>query len=285
MRRRTFLLGALAVSACSSGEPSGSLVVAAGEEGGLYLDFARLLAANAPSGLHITPVATGGSMDNLNRLRTGEVDLALTLADSATPDLLALGRVYENYLQLVVLADSPVQSVADLAGKPVSLGAPGSGAALQGSRLELGADVRHMPLDDAVDALKRGEITALLWSGGVPTPRLARERGLRLLPLDGQIPRLRAAYGSVYELVTVRAGVYDSAVEVPTVGTANLLVCKPTLPDGLAGAVVRMLVQRAAQLVPAQALGTQFLDVRSLIVTGRVGLHPGAAAEYRRLHG
>jgi uncharacterized protein len=37
--------------------------------------------------------------------------------------------------------------------------------------------------------------------------------------------------------------------------------------------------------VPDQALGTQYLDVRSLIDTGKVPLHPGAATEYRRLHG
>jgi uncharacterized protein len=285
VKRRTFLLGTLAVTACGTGDPTGTLTLAAGEEGGLYLDFARLLSANAPDGLRINPIATGGSMDNLNRLRAEQADLALTLADSATPELVALGRVYENYLQLVVLADSPVRSAADLRGKPVSLGATGSGAALQGSRLELGADVKHMPLDDAVEALKRGEIAALLWSGGVPTPRLARETGLRLLPLDNQLPRLRSAFGSVYELVTVRSGVYGSTTETPTVGTANLLMCRPELPDDLAGAIVRMLVQRAAQLVPAQALGTQFLDVRSLIVTGRIALHPGAAQEYRRLHG
>lgn len=48
---------------------------------------------------------------------------------------------------------------------------------------------------------------------------------------------------------------------------------------------MRLLVGRAAELVPEQALGTQYLDVRSLIDTGKVPLHPGAAAEYRRLHG
>ncbi|GLZ31539.1 C4-dicarboxylate ABC transporter substrate-binding protein [Lentzea sp. NBRC 105346] len=284
MRRRTFLLALLA-TACGTGEPQGELKLAAGEEGGIYLDFARLLAANSPEGLRITPIATGGSQDNLDRLRKGEVDLALTLADSATPDLVALGRVYENYLQLVVRADSPVRNLDDLRGQPVSLGAPGSGAAVQGARLDLQARELHMSLDPAVDALQRGEIAALLWSGGVPTPRLAKETNLRLLPLDGVLPRLKAAYGSVYEHVTVRAGVYGSKADVQTVGTANLLMCRRSLPDDLAGAVVRMLVRKAANLVPNQALGTQFLDVRSLIVTPRIDLHPGAAAEYRRLHG
>jgi hypothetical protein len=37
--------------------------------------------------------------------------------------------------------------------------------------------------------------------------------------------------------------------------------------------------------VPEQALGTQFLDARSLIGTTTIPLHPGAAETYRVLHG
>ncbi|MCX2947735.1 TAXI family TRAP transporter solute-binding subunit [Lentzea sp. NEAU-D7] len=287
MRRRTFLLGALALTACGTSEPTGTIRIAGGEPGGFYNDFAALISRLAPSPLTITPVETGGSADNLRHLREGGADIGLSLSDSAhmEPGLVALGRVYENYLQLVVLQSSPYTTAADLVGKPVSLGADGSGAALQGSRLALGVREEHYPLRNAVDALKAGEIAALLWSGGVPTPELDRAGGIRLLPLDGFLPRLRQDFGKVYERVDVRTGVYGSPVDVPTIGTPNLLVCRPDLSTEFAGAVVRLLVGRAAELVPEQALGTQYLDVRSLIDTGKVPLHPGAAAEYRRLHG
>ncbi|GAB2850955.1 TAXI family TRAP transporter solute-binding subunit [Lentzea nigeriaca] len=287
MKRRTFLLGALALTACGTSEPSGTIRIAGGEPGGFYYDFAALISRLAPSPLTITPVETGGSADNLDHLRKGTADLALTLSDSAHLEsgVVALGRVYENYLQLVVLDSSPYRSATDLVGKPVSLGAAGSGAALQGERLALGVQEEHYPLRNAIDALKAGDIAALLWSGGVPTPELNKATGIRLLPLDGFLPRLRQDYGKVYERVDVRMGVYGSTTDVPTIGTPNLLVCRPDLSTEYAGAVVRLLVAKAAELVPEQALGTQYLDVRSLIDTGRVPLHPGAAAEYRRLHG
>ncbi|GGN01180.1 C4-dicarboxylate ABC transporter substrate-binding protein [Lentzea pudingi] len=287
MKRRTFLLGALALTACGTGEPDGTIRIAGGEPGGFYNDFAALISRLAPSPLTITPIQTGGSADNLQHLREGNADIGLSLSDSAhmEPGLVALGRVYENYLQLVVLKDSPYTTAADLVGKPVSLGADGSGAALQGSRLALGVQEEHYPLRNAIDALKSGEIAALLWSGGVPTPELDKASGIRLLALDGFLPRLRQDYGKVYERVDVRTGVYGSPADVPTIGTPNLLVCRPDLSAAFAGAVVRLLVGRAAELVPEQALGTQYLDVRSLIDTGKVPLHPGAAAEYRRLHG
>jgi hypothetical protein len=49
--------------------------------------------------------------------------------------------------------------------------------------------------------------------------------------------------------------------------------------------VARTLVAAAPDLVPESALGTQYLDQRSLIGTGEIPLHAGAVAAYRALHG
>ncbi|MEJ2856720.1 MULTISPECIES: TAXI family TRAP transporter solute-binding subunit [unclassified Saccharothrix] len=291
MNRRLFLL-ALLTAGCTGGSSAAGLRIAAGEKGGLYYDFATLLAAQLPG----VVVETQGSLENLQQLRDGRSQIALALADAAgTADpalqLRALGRVYENYLQLVVREDDPAQTVADLAGRRVSLGAAGSGASLSGERMlaTTGLDrtvrVEHFRLGEAAQALVDKRIDALLWSGGVPTPTLARLSGIRLLPLASVLGGLRTAYGSVYEQVPVPVGVYGAVREVPTIGVANLLVCRASLPDGVAAEVTRTLVSRAAALVPEQALGTQFLDVRSLIGTAGLPLHPGAAETYRDLHG
>ena len=112
--------------------------------------------------------------------------------------------------------------------------------------------------------------------------------GIRLLPLAGLLPRLRTGpdgTGSGLEAVTVPAGAYRGTPEVATIGVANLLLCRPDLPVPVADALTRVLVRRATRLVPTTALGTQFLDVRSLISTGAVPLHSGAIAAYRELHG
>jgi TRAP transporter TAXI family solute receptor len=309
--RRSFLLGGLALLAgCSSGGydgPERALTIAAGEEGGFYLAFAKLLAEQinrAEPRLHCTALPTEASRANLELVRTARADLALVLADSALTALAgnppfatqvplrALGRVYENYMQLMVRADSPIHSVADLADRTVSFGAPGSGAALFGDRLldvtGLHPRVEHLQLADAVAGLAGGRLDALLWSGGVPTPALAEldsRVGIRLLPLDDVMAKLRAAFGPVYESVQVPSGAYRLVDGFRTIGVANLLVCSPTLPDDVAGAVVSVLVRQATDLVPQPAVGTQFLDARSLIGTWGLPLHPGAAATYRELHG
>jgi uncharacterized protein len=296
-------LGVLAAGCSSRDGPP--LAVAAGEPGGFYVEFAELLVRQLQARGIATRVAeTGGSVDNVVRVGDGSAALGVALADivliarrgedpfPAPVDLRALGRVYENYMQLVVRADDPAEDVADLAGRRVSLGAPGSGAAVFGDRLldatGIAALVTRRPLREAITALETGTTDALLWSGGVPTPALAElaaRRPIRLIPLAQHLPRLRARHGSVYRPVLVPQGAYGTSTAVPTVGVANLLVATAALPNDLAGAIARTLVGSAPALVPAAALGTQYLDQRSLIGTGDVPLHPGAAAAYRDLHG
>ncbi|MCI2420308.1 TAXI family TRAP transporter solute-binding subunit [Saccharopolyspora sp. K220] len=302
MRRRTLLAlaGAGLVSACTAGAPDRTIRIAAGEPGGFYTAFAKQLAAEVPTtapGLRMVVSSSQGSVANVELLRDGQADLGMVLADTAAAvhngelgpriALHALGRVYENYAQLVVLADSPVPNLDELAGRTVSIGAPKSGTALFGARLlaaHPGMRAVSLQLDEAVAALASGRIDALLWSGGLPTPVLKTlddRVGIRLLPLDAT----RAACGAACDPVLVPPGAYRRTTGVPTVGVANILACSPELPADLAEAVVRCLVLRAPFLVPQQTVGTQFLDVRNLIGTGPVPLHPGAQRAYRDLHG
>ncbi|MFI6775581.1 TAXI family TRAP transporter solute-binding subunit [Nocardia sp. NPDC050412] len=301
MRRRKFLaLTVLGVTAGAVGCGEGPELVrlASGEVGGFYHAFAELLAAVAQEAgtVGIEPVTTTGSQENLGMLANGQVDAALALADSVQSErapLVALGRVYENYLQLAVRSDAPIQQVTDLRGTRVNLGAAGSGAAVTGERLLWAAgvnpvsdvDISHRPLRDAVAGVESGELDALLWAGGVPTDALDVPQRLRLVELGELAAPMRERFGHLYDLVEIPADAYDSGRSVRTVGVANLLLAAPTMSDAAAGAIVELLVSRADRLVPAEAAGTQFLDSRSLIGTDSVPLHPGAAAVYRRRHG
>ncbi|MFF3485037.1 TAXI family TRAP transporter solute-binding subunit [Streptomyces sp. NPDC002701] len=293
--------------------PSGVLRVATGEPTAFYEAFGRLLTAEierAYPRLSCRVRTTAGSLTNIGLLRDRRADLALVLTDTALAaqgtdlfprpvPLRAIGRVYETYLQFVVRADSPVREVSELGGHTVSLGATGSGAAVLGERilhaagLSPGTDVPvlHLPPADAADAMRAGSIEALIVAGGVPLPVLTGlddGPGLRFLPLAGLLPRLGGRdglAGSGLEEVSLPQGAYRSAGGVATIGVSNLLVCRPDLPRAVAEAVTRLLARRASALVPDNAVGTQFLDVGSLIGTGGIALHPGAAEAYRALHG
>ncbi|KUM68267.1 C4-dicarboxylate ABC transporter substrate-binding protein [Streptomyces curacoi] len=294
--------------------PEGRLRIATGETDGFYAAFGRLLAEQVTAAwprMSCEVLHSEGSVANVRLLQGRGAEVALALADIAWAayggsgpfgrpvPLRAIGRVYENYVQLAVRADARIRTVAGLAGHTVSLGAPASGGAVLGDRLLRAAGltpgtdvhVRHLLMPEAARAMRDGTVDALLVAGGVPLPVLSgldARPGIRLLPLAGLLPRLRAGTGrsgSGLEAVTVPAGAYRGTPEVATIGVANLLLCRPDLPEPVAAALTRVLVRHATRLVPSTALGTQFLDVRSLISTGVVPLHPGAVVAYRELHG
>lgn len=299
LRAGVVSLTAVAMGACAT-DPPMQLRLAAGEVGGFFWEFSGLLsdAAAGMSEVEVVPLTTSGSLDNLYALISGRAELAMTLIDAAyshpSTDLAAVGCVYENYFQVAVRADSTILAASDLRGRRVSTGAPGSGATVLSHRVLDAAGVSgpdavrevQLSMKAAATALSDNEIDAVMWAGGLPTPAFAEPRSeIRLLELGSLVPNLRRAFGTAYEAVPVPANVYGSHPEVTTVGIPNLLLAHPDVPNRVVAALVSVLLDRSSALVPGQAIGSQFLDARSLVMTGGIPLHPGAEEEYRARHG
>ena len=297
-------LGLLAASlaGCGLGGGSQRLAMACGERGGTYVQFGELLRAvlERRGTATLAVLESGGSIDNLAMLAAGEADLAIALADAVADDdgdLVAIGRVYQNYLQCVVRVDGPIRALADLAGRRVSVGAPGSGAALTAARVLEAAGLTTgssavvpsaLQLSVAVESLRDGTIDAFFWSGGVPIPAvlsLQREVPVTLADLTPALPALVAAHPGEYVSTAVPSGVYGTARPIPAIGVSNLLVARPALADDLAAALVDALVEDAEALVPADGVGVQYLTASSLIDTAPVPLHPAAERRYRERYG
>lgn len=283
-------------------------MVAGGEPGGFYLEFASLLAsALQRNGVARTAAAisTGGSADNFQRILSGAAALGPVLVDSAAElmnanpgRVVAVGKVYENYVHCIVRRDSPFRTFADLGGKSVGTGAVGSGTTLAAGRIIIAAGVgpdskdpvqqHQLGLNDGLAALRLGSIDALLWSGGLPTAAITkanRDVGLRFLDLAGLLPRLTSKYGDFYEHAVIPEGSYAGTPSVNTIGVANLLLCGADLNAEMVRQTVLLLVDHARELIPKSSLGIQFLSPETLISTAGLPLHPAAADAYRELHG
>ena len=307
MSRRTFFLAAAALTAtaCIRGEPGGRLRLAAGDPGGLYLAFAEILAErlNARySDVTVEVLATEGTVENLERLRAGDVDMGLALADVAERDRAArpvdtapqaVARVYENYLQVIVRESTRAQELSDLEGERVSIGPPGSGAAATSEVLFDAAGLRgrlemvNYRLRDGLAQLADGSIDALVWSGGVPTPAVAEldsQLPLRMLNIGRFAPAMSRLAGYPYVVRRVPAGEYVPP-GIRSLGVPDLLLCRQDSDSDLIAAVVNVLDTDAPQLVPPYVQGLQYLDAPTMIQTGLIPLHPGGVGEYRRLHG
>ncbi|GAA1411130.1 C4-dicarboxylate ABC transporter substrate-binding protein [Glutamicibacter uratoxydans] len=297
----------VAFGGCSA-HSADELNIAAGEEGGVYFEFATLLSlALVRHGIAKTSraIATEASVQNLNMLASGDAQLSLALADTVAQyrqdghgsKPVALGRVYQNYFHCISRAESRIFTLDDLAGRRIGTGAAGSGTWVTGQRIlkAAGLPTAARPPEevklgyaDGLEALKSGDIDALFLFGGMPVrgvAELARHVDLRLMNLNDVLQSLRRSYPGLYDHVTIPGGTYPRVPEASSIGVANLLMASESLDEDLVGRIVRMLVEHAQELIPEQTAGMQFLSPQSLISTAGQPLHPGARTAYRQLHG
>ena len=305
-RRSALACIALAVCAMLAGcggerpLPQAQLRIATGNTGGVYIEYgeglARAVNRHLPR-LDASVRRTDGSRENLELLADKRVEVAFSLADSAEAfrrkdELRALASLYDNYVQLIVRADSDVHSVADLAGLDVSLGAPGSGTALIANRVlrltSWNGAARPRPLqldlEGSTEALRRGRIDAFFWSGGLPTPAIAelsRAVPIRLVDLRGVAAKLTASYGDLYHGSRIPRKVYGSDDVVRTVSVANLLVVRRDLDTTTAYRLTRLLFQQRAELIADGHPEAARLSYPTALGTFPLRLHPGAASWYR----
>lgn len=298
----------LAVSSCAPQPLFEQVVIAGGEPGGFYLEFAALFAAALEKNgvtRNASTISTGGSADNFRAILSGSAMMGPVLVGTAaelvianTGSIVAIGKVYENYIHCIVRKDSKISVFSDLAGKAVGTGASGSGTALAAERIIAAAGLgqgsktpimqHELGLNDGLAAVVQGTVDALLWSGGLPTAAITKSNqdvGLRFLDLDGLLPRLTAKYGDYYERAVIPENAYAGTASVNTIGVANLLLCRADLTAEMVRRTVLLLVDHASELVPKSSLGIQFLSPETLIGTAGLPLHPAAARVYRELHG
>jgi uncharacterized protein len=306
MSRRAFLLAtAVLAAACIRRESGGRVRLAAGDPGGMYLAFAEILAKRVQTrypNIAVDVLPTEGSVENLARLRSGDVDMGLALADVAERDRAtgpaasapqAVARVYENYLQVIVRDSSAAQQLSDLQGLRVSFGAARSGGAatsevlFEAAGLHGRVDMQTYRLRDALARLADGSIDADVWSGGVPTPAIAdldTELPLRILDIGALAAPMSQIAGYPYVVRRVPTCGYVPP-GIRSIGVPNLLLCRQDITADLVAAVVDVLATEAPHLVPPYVRGLQYLDAPSMIQTGVIPLHPGAVGAYRKLHG
>lgn len=289
--------------------------LAAGADRGEYAAFAHAWAAIAgEQQLKIAAVATGGSEENLDLLRSGSVILALTQADTAHAalsssgpfrgqggfgNLRALGSLYPEYVHIVVREGAVLQTASDLKGARIALGPEGSAVrstlqrVLAAHGLEQGRDYQavELRLGEALPALKRGDIDAAAHVIGLPAAPLRNmlgegEQGLRLLPLaDQAVERLtQPDDGTV--AARIAAHVYPGQrVPVKTVAIPALLVTTDDLSRDEAARLVRSVYQHGNDLLSRGSTQGSQVSVRTARVGLTIPLHPGAEQALAELAG
>ena len=289
----------------------GRLYVATGNTTGVYYQigggFADLITKYEP-GFVARAEPTGGSGDNIARIADGDMDLAFCNGDAAADgasgtgvfagkkqQIVALTRVYRNYVHLVARSEANIATFADLRGKRVSTSSLNSGSdilagrILQAGGIDPDKDIvrQRLSLPETTKGMQVGTTDALFFTGGLPTPGVTdlltgSPGAYALIPLDAQLPPLTAKYGSVYGTAVIAKSVYNTPADVTTIVVFNMIITSPTLPDQLAYDLTKLVYDHQRELAKAHPSGSDF-DKANGPATDPVPLHPGARRYFQGL--
>ncbi|MFW7341566.1 TAXI family TRAP transporter solute-binding subunit [Pollutimonas sp. H1-120] len=281
--------------------------IAAGAEHGQYLRLARALSHEQDS--RIVPLITHGGEENLQLLRSGKASVALAQGDAALDAyqgtnafqdqgpysaLCAIASLYPEPMHILVRADGKLASVADLRGKRVAIGEPGSASrttalrVLKAHGLELhDISARELSIGAALLALQNQEVDAIMQVIGVPADSVRdslRDMPLRMLPLSENAVTLLADSKTGYFPYTVSKGSYPGLDrDIPTIATAALLLADASLSDAEVASLTRDLFREGRDFSAlGSAQGAQ-ISIASSRIGLSVPLHPAAAKELESL--
>ncbi len=262
----------------------------------------------AEHGIRCSVESTGGSVYNLNTIRSGELDFGVAQSDwqfhayngtdtfadqGANPDLRSVFSLHAEPFTVVARADSGVKNFNDLKGKRVNIGNPGSG---QRGTIEVVMDAKgwtrsdfslaaELKASEQASALCDNKIDAMVYVVGHPSGAIKEATtscdSVIVEVKDESIDKL-IADNSYYRQATIPGGMYrGNPDDVLTFGVGATIVSSAKVPDDVVYHVVKAVFENFdtfRQLHPAFANLKKEEMVRDALTAP---LHPGAEKYYK----
>lgn len=253
-------------------------------------------------GVNSKTQTTGASVENVNLLTLGKVDMVLALSDVVTDavkgennfdkpiaNIQQIAVLYPNVVQLVSTQGSGIKTIEDLKGKRIAVGDQGSGTEVNARTLLEGfgmtyddLTVDYLGFADAADAMKAGKIDAAFFSSGLPNSSLLElEQGLDLQIVSINQDTLKELIKTkpYFKTFEIPAGTYGNETAVPTAAIMNALLVRSELSEGDGYKLTKALFDNLEGLKNAhQAAADISLDTAQ---QGMVApIHPGAKRYY-----
>jgi uncharacterized protein len=283
-----------------------TIAIGTGGTGGVYYPLggglANLLSKHLP-GYQATAEVTGGSVDNLKLIGSGQSEVAFTMADAALDafkgedkfrgakvSVRTLMVLYPNRMHVVTIEGTGIEKMSDLKGKRVSTGSPGSATEVMAFRvieaagLNRDRDMRRERLGvaESVNAIKDRKIDAFFWVGGLPTAAvtdLGATPGLKIKMVDHSVvvDKMNAKYGNLYVTDVIPAETYPKQDRDNKISTVwNILVTNDKMPDNIAFAINKVIFDYKADLIAVHKEAEAIDYKYQLKDNSPVPWHPGA---------
>ena len=297
-----FLMGAVATVYAAD-----NLVLATGGTAGTYYPFGGAMAKiwnSKIKDMNVTAQTSGASAENVRLVNKKEVELALVQSDTldfafnATEAfkeplkaMNAVAVLYPEIIQVVVGAASPIKSIADLKGKKVGVGAPGSGTEANFRQLldaygmkKEDVNAQFLSFSESAEAYKDKHIDAFIVTAGIPNAGImdvATQNEIRILDIPADVAAKLTQKYPFLAAVKVPANTYKGqTAEVSTVAVNAVLICGSSLSEAMVYNLTKALFENQADLASAHAKGKE-LNIKTAVTGVSIPYHPGAVKYYK----
>lgn len=291
------LIASIALMGCSKKE---YLSMLTGGTGGTYYPLgggmAKIINDKADN-VEIDAKSSNASADNVKALQDGEDEVAFTqtdvmsnavegeneFEDNEVDNVLAMGSLYPETIQIVTTEEAGIESVEDMEGKAVSVGAPGSGTYVNAEQiLEIHGlsmddiDAQNLDFDESTGGIQDGNIDAAFITAGTPTGSvegLGATEDISIVPIEqDKVEELVDTY-PYYAEDTVEEGMYDLDEDVETVAVLAMLTVAEDVDEDTVYEMTKAIYENTDSIGHDKA-GEISLDT-ALDGIG-IDLHPGA---------
>jgi TRAP transporter TAXI family solute receptor len=306
--------GALLAADLASAQDQKFITIGTGGVTGVYYPtggaICRLVNKDrAQTGIRCSVESTGGSVYNVNTIRSGELDMGVVQSDvqykalkgegeefeSQGPydDLRAVFSVHAEPFTVVARADSGIETFDDLKGKRVNVGNPGSG---QRSTMEVLMNAKGWTMDDFAlaselksaeqsQALCDNKIDAMVFTVGHPSGSIQEATttcDTKLIPVTGPEVDQLVEQNPYYAKAVIPGGMYRGTDDdVETFGVKATFVTSAAVPDDVVYEVTKAVFENFddfKKLHPAFA-NLQQEDMVTQALSAP--LHPGAEKYFK----
>lgn len=291
----------------TTSQKKAQMILATGGTAGTYYPFggamAQIFNSKVPN-VNITAQATGASVENLRLVNKKEAELAMVQSDmldyafngtesfkEKLPNLSGIAVLYPEIIQLVVRADSGIDTIADLKGRKVGVGAPGSGTEANFRQLieAFGMDYKvlnpqYLSFSESADQFKDNHVDAFLVTAGIPNSAIqdiATQHNIKILSLsDDKIAQLTQKYPFLAP-ATIPPNTYKGQTEaIKTVAVSATLIVNPQVAEDVVYNITKALFENQSELARASAKGKE-LSLETAVKGMSVPFHPGAAKYFK----
>ena len=259
-------------------------------------------------GIHCAVESTGGSVYNINTIRAGELDMGVAQSDwqfhayngtskfkdkGAFKELRAVFSVHPEPFTVVARKDSGITNFADLKGKRVNIGNPGSG---QRGTMEVVMEAMGWTKDDLklASELKASEqskalcdnkIDAMVYTVGHPSGSIKEATtscDSVLVNVTGSVIDKLITENDYYRAATIPGGMYrGSDADTTTFGVGATFVTSTNTSDEVVYTIVKAVFENFDDFKKLHQ-AFKHLKKEEMVKDGlSAPLHPGAEKYYK----